>query len=98
MFSPFEENFAFRRLQKSRDDLDGRALPGAVRPEIPEYFSRFYGETDVVDSRDRGIALGERVHFEHSSRLLHRVGIRKGVTVRFQFRTLQYRGKEGENM
>src|SRR5262245_21864730 len=67
--SAFEQDVAGRRLEQSRNHLDGRGLARPGRPEVARDFTRARGEADVVDGETGTEALGDVPEFQHEADL-----------------------------
>ena len=60
-----ELDAAVRRLEQPHQNLDGRALARAVRPEQPEHLARTHLERHMLDGGQRRVALGQVVDAKH---------------------------------
>jgi hypothetical protein len=52
-----------RWLHQAQQDAHGGGLPGAVRPQQGNHFSRFDGEIDAAQGGDLAVILGDGVQF-----------------------------------
>ena len=60
-----ERQRAARCLDQADHHVDGRALAGTVRTEIPENLTRADAEADLIDRQQCLVALGQVACFKH---------------------------------
>ena len=61
----FEADRAGRRAQRAGNEIEGRALAGAVRPDQAEDFARAQFEGDLVDGQESSEAFTQAIDLEH---------------------------------
>ena len=64
---PGDTGEAFRGRLVARQDAHCRCLAGSVRPQEPENFSTFDLEAQVIYCRERPVAFGHVLHFDHDT-------------------------------